>query len=199
MKTGSVRVCVRPSVRPGLKFFKFASSLSFLGQFWFCLFYLIGLVGAAKLQHRTLKFINYANLFKINGKCHLSILQRILIPFVLSDRAGWGLQNFYTEFWNSLMMQIYANLFKINEKCYFSILQRLLILFDLSDRGERGLWTKLHRILKFVNYANLCKFIQNQQKCYFFILQRILIPWILFVLSDRAGWRLPNFYTESSN
>ena len=39
----------------------------------------------------------------------------------LSDRAGWGLQNFYTEFWNELIMQIYANLFKINKKCYFSI------------------------------------------------------------------------------
>ena len=55
-------------------------------------------MGAAKLLHRILKFINYANLFKINEKCHFSILQRILIPFVLSDRAGWGLQNFYTEF-----------------------------------------------------------------------------------------------------
>ena len=36
----------------------------------------------------------------------------ILILFVLSDRAGWGLQNFYTKFWNSLIMQIYANLFQ---------------------------------------------------------------------------------------
>ena len=44
----------------------------------------------------------------------------ILILFVLSDRAWCGLQNFYTEFWNSLIMQIYANLFKINKKCYFS-------------------------------------------------------------------------------
>ena len=62
------------SVRLGSKFWKFASSLSFLGRFWFCLF--------------------------------------------LSDRAWCGLQNFYTEFWNSLIMQIYDNLFKINEKCY---------------------------------------------------------------------------------
>ena len=44
----------------------------------------------------------------------------ILILFDLSDRAWWGLQNFYTEFWISLIMQIYANLFRINEKCYFS-------------------------------------------------------------------------------
>ena len=40
-------------------------------------------------------------------------------------RAWWGLQNFYTEFWNSLIMQIYANLFKINEK--------MLLLYFLGD------------------------------------------------------------------
>ena len=69
-------VCV--SVRPsGLKMLKFASSLSFLGRFWFCLFN--------------------------------------------SDSAWCGLQNFYTEFWNSLIMQIYANLIKINEKCCTSL------------------------------------------------------------------------------
>ena len=32
-------------------------------------------------------------------------LGRCLILFVLSDRAWCGLQNFYTEFWNSLIMQ----------------------------------------------------------------------------------------------
>ena len=73
----------------------------------------------SKLLHRILKFINYANLFKINEKCYFSVISRpILILFVLSDRAWCGLQNFYTEFWNSLIMQIYANLFKINEKCH---------------------------------------------------------------------------------
>ena len=81
----------------------------------------------------------YANLFKINEKCYFSISQRILIMFVLSDSAWWGLQN-YTEFWNSLIMQIYANWFKINEKCYFSsILQWILISFVLSDRAWWGL------------------------------------------------------------
>ena len=40
----------------------------------------------------------YANLFKINEKWYFSISWPILILFVLSDRAGWGLQNFYTEF-----------------------------------------------------------------------------------------------------
>ena len=88
----------------------------------------------------------YANVFKINEKCYFSISQRILILFVLSDRAWWGLRNFYTEFRNSLIMQIYANLFKINEKCYFSISQRILILFVLSDRawwGLRNFYTEL--------------------------------------------------------
>ena len=66
----------------------------------------------------------YANLFKINEKCYFSISWPILILFVLSDRAGWGLQNFYTEFWNSLIMQIYANLFKINKKCHLSSIHK---------------------------------------------------------------------------
>ena len=65
----------------------------------------------------------YANLFKINEQCYFSVISwPILIPFVLSDRAWCGLQNFYTEFRNLSIMQIYANLFKINEKCYFSII-----------------------------------------------------------------------------
>ena len=72
----------------------------------------------------------YANLFKINEKCYFSSISwPILILSALSDRAGWGLQNFYTEFWNSLIMQIYANLFQINEKCYFSSSWPILILF----------------------------------------------------------------------
>ena len=79
---------------------------------------------ASKLLHRILKFIIYANLFKINKNCYFSISQRILILFVLSDRAWWGLQNFYTELWNSLIMQIYANLFKISEKCHLSSIQK---------------------------------------------------------------------------
>ena len=77
---------------------------------------------------------------KSNEKCYFSSISwPIIILFVLSDRAGWGLQNFYTEFWNSLIMQIYANLFKINEKCYFSISWPILILFVLSDRAGWGL------------------------------------------------------------
>ena len=33
-------------------------------------------MGASKLLHRIVKFINYANLFKINEKCHLSSIQK---------------------------------------------------------------------------------------------------------------------------
>ena len=83
----------------------------------------------------------------------------ILILFVLSDRAWCGLQNFYTEFWNSLIMQIYANLFKINEKCYFSVISwPILILFVLSDRAWCGLqnfYTEFWNSLIMQIYANL--------------------------------------------
>ena len=45
--------------------------------------------------------------------CFFSVISwPILILFVLSDRAWWGLQNFYTEFWNSLIMQIYSKSMK---------------------------------------------------------------------------------------
>ena len=108
----------------------------------------------------------YANLFKISEKCYISsISQRILIMLVLSDMARWGLQNFYTELWNSLIMQIYANLLKINEKCYFSsISQRILILFVLSDRSGWGLqnfYTELWSSLIMQIYANLFKISEN--------------------------------------
>ena len=125
-------VCVCPSVRPsGLKMLQFASSLSFLGRFWFCLFYLVGLGAGFKTSTQNFEISNYANLFKINEKCYFSVISwPILILFVLSGRAWCRLQTSYTEFWNSLIMQIYANLFKINEKCYFSVISwPILILF----------------------------------------------------------------------
>ena len=116
---------------------------------------------ASKLLHRILKFIIYANLFKINEKCYFSVISwPILILFVLSDKAWCGLQKFYTVFWNSLIMQIYANLFKINEKCYFSVISwPILILFVLSDRAWCGLqnfYTEL--------WNSLCKFMQIYSK-----------------------------------
>ena len=128
----------------------------------------------------------YANLFKINEKCYFSSISwPILILFVLSDRAWCGLQNFYTEFWNSLIMQIYANLFKINEKCYFSVISwPILILFVLSDRAWCGLqnfYTEFWNSLIMQIYANLFKI---NEKCYFSIISWPIL--ILFVLSDRA-------------
>ena len=94
--------------------------------------------------------------------CFFSVISwPIFILFVLSDRAWCGLQNFYTEFWNSLIMQIYANLFKINEKCYFSVISwPILILFILSDRAWSGLqnfYTELWNSLIMQIYANLFK------------------------------------------
>ena len=157
----------------------------------------------------------------VNEKCYFSSISwPILILFVLSDRAWWGLQNFYTEFWNSLIMQIYANLFKINEKCYFSVISwPILILFVLSDRawekcyfsviswpililfglsdwawcGLQNFYTEFWNSLIMQIYAYLFK---SNKNCYFSISQRILI---LFVLSDRAWWGLRNFYTELWN
>ena len=135
----------------------------------------------------------YANLFKINEKCYFSVISwPILILFVLSDRAWCGLQNFYTEFWNSLIMQIYANLFKINEKCYFSVIfWPILILFVLSDRAWCGLqnfYTEFWNSLIMQIYANLFKI---NEKCYFSVISWPIL--ILFVLSDRAWCGLQNF------
>ena len=180
------------------KSMKNATSLSFLGRFWFCLFYLIGLGAGFKTSTQNLKLIMqiYANSFKINEKCYYSVISwPILILFILSDRAWCGLQNFYTEFWNSLIMQIYANLFKINEKCYFSISWAILILFGLSDRAWWGLqnfYTEFWNSLIMQIYANLLKI---NEKCY-------SISWailILFGLSDKAWWGLQNVYTEYWN
>ena len=101
-----------------------------------------------------------------NAKYFSVISWPILILFVLSDRAWCRLQNFYTEFWSSLIMQIYANLFKINEKCYFSVISwPILILFVLSDRAWCGLqnfYTEFWNSLILQIYANLS--IQNQRK-----------------------------------
>ena len=137
----------------------------------------------------------YANFIKINEKCYFSVISwPILILFVLSDRAWCGLQNFYTEFWNSLIIQIYANLFKINEKCYFSVISwPILILFVLSDRAWSGLqnfYTEFWNSLIMQIYANLFKI---NEKCYFSSISWPIL--ILFFLSDRAWWGLQNFYT----
>ena len=173
------------------KSMKNATSLSFLGRFWFCLFYLIGLGAGFKTLHRILKFINYANLFKINEKCYFSVISwPILILLVLSDRAWCGLQNFYTEFWNSLIMQICANLFKINEKCYFSVISwPILILFVLSDKAWCGLqnfYTEFRNSLIMQIYANLFKI---YEKCYFSISWPIFWFWLFYLIGLGGGFK----------
>ena len=116
-------------------------------------------------------------------KCYFSVISwPILILFVLSDRAWSGLQNIYTDFWNSLIMQIYANLFKINEKCYFSVISwPILILFVLSDRAWCGLqnfYTEFLNSLIMLIYANLFKI---NEKCYFSVISwPILIVYFIW-------------------
>ena len=165
---------------------------------------------ASKLLHRILTLINYANLFKINAKCHFSVISwPILILFVLSDRAWWGLQNFYTEFWNSLIMQVYMQIYskstknlckfiQINAKCYFSVISwPILILFVLSDRA----WWGLQNIYtEFWNSLIMQVYMQIYSKSTKNATSPISWPiLILFVLSDRGGWGLQNFYTEFWN
>ena len=99
------------------KSMKNATSLSFLGRFWFCLIYLIGLGGGFKISTQNLKFINYANLcIFIQKQQKMLLLYKFHSGFwelfVLSDRAWWGLRNCYTELWNSLIMQIYSKSMK---------------------------------------------------------------------------------------
>ena len=109
------------------KLMKNATLLYFLGDFDSVCFIWWGLVGASKLLHRILKFYNYANLCKFiqnQRKMLLLYFTADSDSVVLSDRAWWGLRNFYTELWKLLIMQIYANLFKIYEKYHLSSFQK---------------------------------------------------------------------------
>ena len=170
---------------------KFASSLSFLGRFWFCLFYLIGLGAGFKTSTQNLKFINYANLCKfIQNQWKMLLLCHFLADFDSVCFIWLGLvraSKLLHRIWNSLIMQIYANLFKINEKCYFSVISwPILILFVLSDWAWCGLqnfYTEFCNSLIMQIYANLFKI---NEKCYFSVISWPIL--ILFVLSDRAWW-----------
>ena len=73
-------VCV--SVRAsGLKMLRFASSLSFRGWFWFCLFYLIGLGPGFKTSTQNFE-IHYANLCKyIQNQWKMLLLCHFLADF----------------------------------------------------------------------------------------------------------------------
>ena len=118
---------------------------------------------ASKLLHRIVKLINYANLCKFIQNQWKMLLLSFLgqFWFCLFDKAWCGLQNFYTEFWNSLIMQIYANLFKINENATsLSFLGRFwFCLFYLIGLGA-GFKTSTQNFE--IHY--LCKFMQIYSK-----------------------------------
>ena len=77
-------------------------------------------MGASKFLHRILKFNNYANL------CILIQKQQKMLPSLFHSGfwfclfyligLGGGFETFYTELWNSLIMQIYANLYSKSMK-----------------------------------------------------------------------------------
>ena len=84
-----------------------------------------------------------------------------------SDWARWGLQNLYTEFQNSLIMQIYATdlckFIQNHKKCLF-ICQLIFIWFALSGRTKFGMpnfYTEFRNFAPYVNYCNLCKLIHK--------------------------------------
>ena len=141
---------------------------------------------------------------KINEKCYISwfssISQRILIMFVLSDRAGWGLQNFYTELWNSIN---YAHLCKFIQN-QWKMLHLLILLF------RSGYWFCLFYLIGLgggfktstlnCDIHSSCKwyagiFVKNQWQMLHRLYFEADLP-SMFVLSDRA-WVGPYFKKAS--
>ena len=188
-KTSTYRILKFITYANYSKSIKNATSPLFLGRFWFCLFYLIGLGGGFKTStYRILNFINYANLFKINKKCYFSpISWPILILFVLSDRAWGGLQNFYTEFWNSLIickfMEILSKSMKIATSLSFlGQVWFCLIYCPRLTKLVRGLWNGLHTCVCPCVRVSVRPCINT--KGYFSSISWPIL--ILFVLSDRA-------------
>ena len=121
----------------------------------------------------SLSMVIYANLFEIT-KMLLSFISRpILIVIALFGRAELRTLNFYTEFWNFvvIIMTIYANLVTKTKKyvrkpssfqnASSSFLNRFWFwLFDMIGLGG-GFKTPTHNA-KF--YGNLCKFYSKSQK-----------------------------------
>ena len=113
----------------------------------------------------------------VNEKCYFSSISwPILILFVLSDRAWCGLQNFYTEFWNSLIMQIYGKFIQNQwQKATSLFLGRFWFCLFLSNRAWCGLQNFYTEFLKFINYANLFKI--NEKNATFSV-----ISWPILIL-----------------
>ena len=95
-------MCVRASVCD--QNIQFATSLSFMNRFWFCLLYMIALHGSFKTSTQNFGLwpltLTFDLLLQNDTKCYsFAIFHPILIPFALCDSTRCGLQNFYTEFW----------------------------------------------------------------------------------------------------
>ena len=108
------------------KSMKNATSLSFLGRFWFCLFYLIGLGAGFKTSTQNFEIHYFCKFMQIYSKSTKNATSLFLgrFWFCLFYLIGLGGGFKTSTFWNSLIMQIYANLFKINEKCHLSSSQK---------------------------------------------------------------------------
>ena len=88
---------------------------------------------------------------------------------------------------------------KNHKKCFF-ISQPILIWFALSGRAKLGtlnFYTEFWDFAPLINYGNLCKFIPKITKIA--SSPSFLDRFSLFVLSDRARWRLQNLYTKFWN
>ena len=114
-------------------------------------------MGYSKLLYRILKLIKYANLctfFKNHKNCFFfPISNPILILFALYDSTKWGIQNLYTELWNSLNMLIYAHFSKITKIASSPFLTWFeLCLLYMKVLG--GGWI-IYTVLKLIKYANL--------------------------------------------
>ena len=102
------------------------------------------------------------------SKCFFfAISYPILIPFALYDSTRWGIRNFYTEFWYSLIMLIYVHFSKITKNASSpSFVDRFLFfLFHLIELHEvhqtsTQFFEILARKLFMLIYA---KFIQKSQ------------------------------------
>ena len=128
----------------------------------------------------------------------------ILILLALYDSSRWGIQNFYTEFWNSLNMLIYAHFSKFTNNgfslfvdrfwFFFSFLFHLVELHEVYQTSTQNFEILIWKLFTLYIYA---KFVKNNNKCFFsFICQSFSIP---FALYDSTRWEMQKFYTEFWN
>ena len=120
------------------------------------------------------------NLFENNKKYFFAISYPILIPFALYDSTRWGIQNFYTVFWNSLNMLIYmyAHFKKITKiASSSSFIDRFLFFFYLKEfhvvhcTSTRNFEKKIRKLFMLIYakliYAHFSKFTKNASSSLF--------------------------------